>query len=78
VRDSKGAKLLLAFSHYSGVAQSITAEVRAILDGLRYCLASGMNVNYIESDSHIVVNVLKNQSVVPWRISHWISKFCPL
>lgn len=73
VRDSKG-HVLLAFSHYYGVAQSITAEVRAILDGLRYCLASGIHVNYIESDSQIVVNVLKNQSVVPWRISHWIEE----
>jgi ribonuclease HI len=73
IRNDKG-DVIFAFSHYYGETDSLIAEVRAALDGLRYCFARSLFVNSIESDSAILVKVLNEGSAMPWKVARWIAE----
>lgn len=67
IRDHKG-DICLAFSHYYGRCYSLIAEARAMLDGLRYAALLGINLHIVESDSKILVSIIKEECSCPWRL----------
>lgn len=71
IRDHKGS-VIFAFLHYYGVHHSLIAEMRALLDGLRYCSALSLAVTHVEVDSKLLVDILHGVSSCPWRLHYWI------
>lgn len=69
IRDHKGS-VIFAFLHYYG--HSLIAEMRALLDGLRYCSALSLAVTHVEVDSKLLVDILHGVSSCPWRLHYWI------
>lgn len=70
VRDSQG-NLLFAFFSYFGIRTSFMAELRALVTGLRLCLALGCRPGIVEMDSKIIVELLTNRSHPPWTAHPW-------
>lgn len=70
VRDSQG-NLLFAFFSYFGIRTSFMAELRALVTGLRLCLALGCKPGIVEMDSKIIVELLTNRSHPPWTAHPW-------
>lgn len=64
-RDAHG-KFLWAIADYYGVTTNMIAEVRALL---QMCINEGILQVDIESDSMILVKVLKNEISTPWACS---------
>lgn len=73
MRDYKG-HVLFAFSHFYGHTYNLVAEVRAVVDGLRYCVARGMNIEAVETDSCVLVQIINSGASVPWRITSWAAE----
>lgn len=73
IRDHHGS-LVLAYSHFYGPCHSLVAEARAMLDGLRYAAACDIKLHSVESDSLVLVNIIKTSSISPWRLIPLISE----
>ncbi|XVF24045.1 hypothetical protein REPUB_Repub13aG0092800 [Reevesia pubescens] len=76
LRISKGERLLI-FSKSIGLADSIFAEVLAIIEAFSIFVSSKWINSYglvIESDSYNVVKWFNNHHFFPWRLE----RFCPL
>ncbi|XP_071921792.1 uncharacterized protein [Coffea arabica] len=67
LRDATGLPLF-AFSAFFGEITSLRAEVRALLTGLQLCIHRGYGNLNLQSDSLVVVGILKRRFQCPWRI----------
>ncbi|MQM12695.1 hypothetical protein Taro_045615 [Colocasia esculenta] len=70
IRDKHG-KLLLAFSNFYGVGNSIIAETRALCDGLRLAHFLGVRLSAIYSDSSTLVQSIQQGKCLNWHIQCW-------
>ncbi|MQL78493.1 hypothetical protein Taro_010903 [Colocasia esculenta] len=70
IRDSKGS-VLVAFAHFYGPGNSITAEVRALCDGLRLASNLGIQLSMVNCDSLTLVNSFKMGRCPSWFAYHW-------
>ncbi|MQL84127.1 hypothetical protein Taro_016630 [Colocasia esculenta] len=69
-RDPNG-NVSMAFSHYYGAGSSISAEVRAMHDGVLFAIEKGFSLSSICSDSLILVNSLRTGVVPFWDCYRW-------
>ncbi|XP_070042479.1 uncharacterized protein [Nicotiana tomentosiformis] len=71
LRDHLG-QLIIAFSSYLGVTTNNYAEAQAIKTGLIWCIDHGFNTLEIESDSLILIKMIKNDICASWEIKDFI------
>lgn len=67
IRNHKG-DVLLAFSHYYGRVNSLVAEARALLDGLKYLQTLDCSSFIVECDSIVLVQIIRREVQCPWSI----------
>ncbi|MQM14096.1 hypothetical protein Taro_047025 [Colocasia esculenta] len=70
IRDYKG-HMLVTFSHFYGHGYSITAEARALCDGIRLADFLGLQIAMIQSDSLVLVNSLIAERCPSWQAFYW-------
>ncbi|MQL75932.1 hypothetical protein Taro_008304 [Colocasia esculenta] len=70
IRD-KHDNVLLAFSNYYGVGNSLIAEARALCDGLRLAHFVGVRLSAIYSDSSTLVHSMQQGKCPSWLIHRW-------
>ncbi|MQL95462.1 hypothetical protein Taro_028128 [Colocasia esculenta] len=70
IRDSKGC-IRLGFAFFYGQGDSLTAETRALYDGL--CLADqhGFHISNVFSDSFVLVQSFKTNRCPSWKCTWW-------
>lgn len=73
IRDHDG-NVPIAFSHYYGPCYSLVAEAHAMLDGMRYAASKGIKIYSTESDSTLLVNIIKDEVKCPWRLLPFINE----
>ncbi|WMV39129.1 hypothetical protein MTR67_032514 [Solanum verrucosum] len=67
VRDSNG-NCIMAFILPLGNGTSNTAEAKAFLFGLKWCIANGHIFTTVETDSLLLLNSILNLWSTPWRM----------
>lgn len=67
IRDSRG-NTIFAFSHFYGTANSLIAEARALLDGIKYLRTFVSDPAIVECDSQSLVRIIKKEIHCPWSI----------
>lgn len=70
IRGSKG-EVIFGFSYYYGVGTNMEAEARALLDGLRILVKSGLPVGVVYSDSKVLISMIQSSNHPPWRTYRW-------
>lgn len=68
IRDTEG-NMQIAFSMYLDQGTSNWAESQAMLIGLQLSKAYNMNVKIVEADSQVLVQCIKGEIAVPWRLT---------
>ncbi|MQM17956.1 hypothetical protein Taro_050938 [Colocasia esculenta] len=76
-RDARGGILrnhmgdiIFAFSAiYQGVCSSLEAEALALRNGIILCYEKGISDFLVESDSLVLVQMMKGNYSIPWRLS---------
>lgn len=71
IRDSNG-KIMMAFAKYLGIGSSNLAEAKAIIYGLQWCISHRFQSIILESDSLIIVNMIKGKSNTAWQLQNSI------
>ncbi|XP_058106811.1 uncharacterized protein LOC131250539 [Magnolia sinica] len=75
-RNASGS-FVFGFSAAYGVGSNNLAELRAIHDGMVFCLEKGLIRVIVESDSEVVIAALSSPSKTPWRWQPWLARiFC--
>ncbi|XP_059064718.1 uncharacterized protein LOC131856806 [Cryptomeria japonica] len=57
-----------------GIETNNRAEFMALVEGLEMCKASGVEKLVVEGDSAIVINALRNGSILNWRLDMLLSR----
>ncbi|MQM11851.1 hypothetical protein Taro_044765 [Colocasia esculenta] len=70
IRDPQG-HVHVAFTHFYGTGTSMIAEMRALCDGLRLASSLGFNLSTVYSDSLVLVNSIRENKTVSWRLYRW-------
>ncbi|MQL94060.1 hypothetical protein Taro_026721 [Colocasia esculenta] len=69
LRDHMG-NIIFAFSAiYQGVCSSLEAEALALRNGIILCYEKGISYFLIESDSLVLVQMMKGNYSIPWHLS---------
>ena len=71
LRDWKGATLLTGAANY-GSTSILVAEGRALRDGLQAAVEAGYKQLHIEGDNLILIEAVKGESTIPWRLKYVI------
>lgn len=66
MRDAQGL-ILFAESQYFGPGTSLSAEIMALLHGLRLCHDRGFRRVEVETDSSLLVQFVHQKAKWPWR-----------
>ncbi|XP_058068697.1 serine carboxypeptidase-like 18, partial [Magnolia sinica] len=72
-RNDKG-DVIFAFSIGYGHDTNTCAELRAIHDGLSFCLRRGFSKVMVESNLHMVVNTLNGVTRLGWKWRFWLNR----
>ncbi|OIS97451.1 putative ribonuclease h protein [Nicotiana attenuata] len=72
LRDHLG-RLIMAFTVYLGSCSNNSAEAQAIKTGVRWCLDHGFNRLTVESDSLVVIQMIRGEISTTWHIKDEIS-----
>ncbi|XP_027170444.1 uncharacterized protein LOC113770234 [Coffea eugenioides] len=67
IRDCAG-RFLLGFSCFFGELTSLQAELKALLHGIRLALDRGYRELHIESDSLVLVQIVRGTVRCPWQL----------
>ena len=67
IRSSTG-KILFAFHNYYGINTSLFAETKALLDGLKFCNRMGLSQVEVETDSMVLLKMVKNRKCTKWNL----------
>ncbi|XP_071909708.1 uncharacterized protein [Coffea arabica] len=67
VRDCNG-EFVFGFSERFGLLTSLRAEMRALLVGIKHCIARGFLEIHLESDSLSLIRMVRGESVCPWEM----------
>jgi len=67
LRDHAG-QMIMAFSAYFGFCLNNSAEALALKTGLRWCLDHGFHRVTVESDSRLIIQMVKGKINPPWQI----------
>lgn len=70
IRGTRG-EFVFGFSYYYGIGSNMTAEARAMLDGMRFLANSGIQTEVIYSDSRTLTNMLLSNNPPPWTAYKW-------
>ncbi|MQM23159.1 hypothetical protein Taro_056222 [Colocasia esculenta] len=70
IRDSKGC-IRLGFAFFYGQGDSLTAETRALYDGLRLADQHGFHISNVFSDSLVLVQSFKTNRCPSWKCTWW-------
>ncbi|MQL75993.1 hypothetical protein Taro_008377, partial [Colocasia esculenta] len=70
IRDRHG-NVLVAFAYYYGYGNSMTAEIRALADGIRFAEHFGFHISIVHSDSMALVHSLKAGKCPSWYAYRW-------
>ncbi|XP_058087470.1 uncharacterized protein LOC131234549 [Magnolia sinica] len=70
--------MIFAFSSGYGVCSNNIAEVRAIHDGIYFCLLRGLKNIVVESDSEFALSLILGKSRIPWTMSPWVVRILAL
>lgn len=70
MRNTMG-DLVCAEAGFIGYTTNVEVEMRAILEALRYCVTKEIKKIIIESDSLLMVNIIKRIWRVPWELAIW-------
>ncbi|KAK4723416.1 hypothetical protein R3W88_026195 [Solanum pinnatisectum] len=73
VRDSNG-NCIMAFILPLGNGTSNTAERKAFLIGLKWCIANGHIFTTVETDSLLLLNSILNLWSTPWRMKEMVDE----
>ncbi|KAK4711086.1 hypothetical protein R3W88_005599 [Solanum pinnatisectum] len=68
LRDNKG-DLIYAEAEKIGQTTNVEAEMKAILEALKYCVSKEVRRLVIESDSLLMVNIINKTWRVPWELA---------
>lgn len=66
LRDANGHSIF-AFVRYYGISYNNNVEIRALLDGLNFCVQMNITHIKVETDSKLVVKWWDQNDQVPWR-----------
>lgn len=69
LRDHDG-NLIAGFSKFYGLGTNTLAEMMALGDGLRCCIALGFDQVMVESDSLIVVGAIRSGKIDNWKLEY--------
>ena len=70
--DHRG-RIIFAFSQFYNVYTNTAVEAMAIRDGLLLCEARDLRDIVLESDSHVLVDMVRSGHCTHWRLkSVWI------
>lgn len=70
LRSCKG-EVIFGFSYFYGVGTNMDAEARALLDGLRMAVKSGLPIAVIYSDSKALISMVHSRASPPRAIYKW-------
>lgn len=73
IRDHSG-NVLLAYSHFYGKSNSLVAETRALLDGIKYLHTITNQPAILECDSQVLVRVITKEYKCPWSILSYVRR----
>ncbi|XP_075080903.1 uncharacterized protein LOC142166221 [Nicotiana tabacum] len=73
IRDHNGV-LIGAFVEFYGDCNCNIAEVKAMRRGIKMCITKGLTNVIVESDSSIVLNLIKRIRKLPWRFNDIIEQ----
>ncbi|XP_027169553.1 uncharacterized protein LOC113769290 [Coffea eugenioides] len=73
VRDGEG-RFIIGYSCFFGLLTSLHAELKAILFGVRLCVARGLQDLHVESDSLVLVQILQGTHGCPWRLQREVDE----
>ncbi|XP_058089366.1 LRR receptor-like serine/threonine-protein kinase EFR [Magnolia sinica] len=57
-----------------GTTSNNLAELRAVWDGLKFCISSGMDRVLLKSDSKWVVDCISGESSCDWKWVYWLAR----
>ncbi|XP_060212308.1 uncharacterized protein LOC132639948 [Lycium barbarum] len=77
IRDHNGS-VICAFAEYYGDCSNNLAEAKAMLRGIILCINSGFTNVIVESDSMIILNLIKRIKKPPWQLNHIIEQVMDL
>jgi len=66
--------LIYAEAEKIGVTTNVEAEMKAIVEAVRYCVRVGIRKIVIESDSILMVKIINGIWKVPWEIAEWFNE----
>ncbi|KAH0715007.1 hypothetical protein KY284_007912 [Solanum tuberosum] len=66
--------LIYAEAEKIGVTTNVEAEMRAIVEAVRYYVRVGIRKIVIESDSILMVKIINGIWKVPWEIAEWFEE----
>ena len=67
VRDCLG-NFVFGYSEHFGTMTSLHAELRALLVGVRYCIAREYLELHLEADSLTLIRIVQGVSACPWQL----------
>ncbi|KAH0781476.1 hypothetical protein KY290_001074 [Solanum tuberosum] len=70
LRNNHG-DLIYAVAENIGITTNMEAELRAILEGIKYCVAKKVEKLIVESDSLLIVKIIKEVWKVPWELADY-------
>ncbi|MQL86618.1 hypothetical protein Taro_019165 [Colocasia esculenta] len=69
LRNEMGDMIFAFAARYHGVHSSLEAEALALRNGIILCYEKGFSEFLIKSDSLVLVQIMKGQYSIPWRLS---------
>ncbi|XP_057865263.2 uncharacterized protein LOC131072959 [Cryptomeria japonica] len=57
-----------------GIETNNRAEFMALVEGIKMCMASGVDKLVVEGDSAIVINAMRKGSILNWRLDALLNK----
>ncbi|KAK6789098.1 hypothetical protein RDI58_012897 [Solanum bulbocastanum] len=73
LRNSHG-DLIYAVAENIGITTSVEAELRAILEAIKYCVAKKVEKLIVESDSLLMMKIIKEVWKVPWELADYFDE----
>ncbi|KAK4727880.1 hypothetical protein R3W88_032797 [Solanum pinnatisectum] len=64
----------MAFSSFLGNDSSNTAEAKAALYGLKWCVQNGINNLIVEGDSMLIIDMIKGKVLPPWHLTDTVTE----
>lgn len=72
ILQDNGGKLIWAQTDGYGIQSNMVAETRALLQGVKRCLAEGNTHVDLEMDSFILMQIVKKEVDIPWLVIYEI------